>query len=492
MVRRGESRTRAGGAGGSNSSTPTNGRRGSRGNSGYRGRNPHPKTAESRDRQRVWGYAPDAASNQSDLIRLFDRQRLLKARLVKQARLAKLAVDQVRSTEAEHLRMVNQAILDVSSSVEGFVNPFNERNLTSVQSLTEDMIKRQGRRTIPGSLGVQPITPSPRPIRSRRKFVADADNICSTTPTTENLLDLCGPLARSYRRAVARGYVGGPAAWLRGPKAERAGSALLRKGFTFSTHESWSIFDRNSPMYWRVNNSSGISPHNLRHGFQGERLRSEVTNFRVLRRQAASVQRLKRYDWPCVPGTQVHAWPTHPTLNESWEMMHRKKLPMHHNFDVYSAGLASRVKLPTRQVKPGVAVRVVKRLVIGLRADIEIPRKFLAYFRYRWGFLILYRKERLPPDLVKLIVHIWKTDISGLFLKHPFRFNEALRRIPTNLFYRLVGFVPALVHGAASKRRRRTGRNTRLLLKTSSSVPSTQSVVGAPSSDKSDGGVRLR
>jgi len=145
-------------------------------------------------------------------------------------------------------------------------------------------------------------------------------------------------------------------------------------------------------------------------------------------------------------------------------MMRRGKFPIHHKVDPVQQGFLAEHRIPRRQVKPGSAARTVSNLVIGVRADIEVPRKFLCHFRYRWGFLILKRSIRnvLPDDLVRLIVKIWKEDISGMFLRYPVRYREALRRIPTIEYYSMVGFVPARPTKKLDKiPRKRAGKHER-------------------------------
>jgi hypothetical protein len=163
-----------------------------------------------------------------------------------------------------------------------------------------------------------------------------------------------------------------------------------------------------------------------------------VENFSILRRQAASVPRLKLSDWP---RSKEHgrSWPTFPTLNESWEMVNRGKLP-HHRLNSERANLISPYRIPARQIKPGARERAIANLVVGVRASIEVPKGTLGYFRYRWGFLILKRKAFLPKKLCQWLANLWKVDITGLFLLYPVRYNDALRRLPSSTQWVLSGF----------------------------------------------------
>jgi hypothetical protein len=225
------------------------------------------------------------------------------------------------------------------------------------------------------------------------------------------------------------------------------------------------------------------------HGFQGERLRSKCTDVVVLRRQASSVPRLKKHDWPR-GFRRACAWPTYPTLAESWEMMLRslngpRRLPLRSSH-------ARPEKIPTKLVKPGSLVRAISNYVIGVRADIEVPKETLAYFRYRWGFLILRRKDALPSKLVRWLSNLWKTDFSSLLMSEPIRLNDALRRLPSSCQWQLLGYRYAglLQSSRAKKGRQRPPRPVRNQPRL---VPVTagKTSESPPSSDKSDGGVRL-
>jgi hypothetical protein len=446
-----------------------------------------PRSGKSSRVDRIWGFTPNSEVSSTGLSVLFSEQNRLKAALLRQSRLAKLDVTEMRSTEAEHLRMVNQAILDVSSGVPGAINPFAHRDLTDAQILSESIVSRQGCKRIGGT----PIAPRALPgtnairIRSKRVVVADRSY---DLPTLEELLTLRGPLARTFRRAVERGYRGSPSQWLRSPAAAREILKLQQKGFTFPP-TGLSVMQPNGPLFFAVNGCSGIEPHSLSYGFRRETIRRKAVNLTVLRCQAASVPRLKRHEWPL----SGHAWPTYPTLNESWAAMVTGKFPLHLNKAATSETFL-RSKRPTKQVKPGTSERVLSYYVIGIRADIEVPRTLLGYFKYRWGFLILRRHCSFNRNLTKFLSRLWKTDHTGMFLREPIRYNDALRCIPPSKLCLLGGFVrggdlpPSF---KKSKVRRRPPRRTRLLAKAIESGSPKVSLGLPPYSDKSDDGVRL-
>lgn len=468
---------------------------------GNRRRKRHHRGGTASSGVAVWGYTPHDGSTQAGMTRLFSEQKRLTAALLRQSKLAKLAVEEVRSTEQEHLRRVNQAILDPLSGLQGFSNPFAQRRLIDAQRISEDMIARQGTKVIGSELPPRTKNPPPPPPTIRRRggrpsFKAPTDKIrrLKTRAHLEDLLDLRGPLAREYARSVRRGYQGPPARWLKGPKAVRHVERLLRKGFTFPPPDKWSIFDPLSPLHWAVNSSSGFAGQSPSHGFRGERLTREPSQRLTFPRQAAAVQRLRLSDWPSTP-RGGRSWPTFPTLNESWEMMMRKKLP-HHHYDIRTPQRLRSEKIPTKRVLPGSSVRAVSELVLGIRAWVEVPKEFLAYFKYRWGFLILYRRAHLPKELVKFLARRWKMDISEMFLKCPIRYNDALRRIPPTTYYVMVGFTPSqggpktpVTRGPRKRAGRSERRVTKLETLRREFIPDGYN---SPSpSDKSGDGVRL-
>lgn len=476
------------------SSSATNGRGHSRELSRYGPSSTRAPTRKPREGVRVWGYTPNTKGGQSGITELLSEQVRLNKRLFAQAKLARLARSEVCSTEAEHLRMVNQSLIDSSPKVSGVENPFLERNLTKAQMVSEELVSRQGRRVIVmGNHYNKPSKPTPDPLRNRGKSVPSSEQkMVHCRP--EDWFNLQGPLARYYRRSVVRGYKGSPESWIKGPKAVQLAAKLSRQGFTLPPAESWDVFDPFSPLRWPLNKCPVQPQQRVRTGFSAERINRKATNVVVLRRQASSVTRLKISDWPLVPGTRDQSWPNYPTLNESWIMARREKFPIHHFTSIESLGFTLGPKRPTRLLKAGASARVVTKLVLGVRADVEVPRKFLGYFRYRWGFLILNRyKSSLPQDLVKHLVSIWKRDISQMFLKYPIRYNDALRRLPSSTMFVLGGFVRGSDAPSLSKKKRsRRGKHERLRMKNSKEVCGRIICDRGPSlSDSRGDGVRL-
>jgi len=58
----------------------------------------------------------------------------------------------------------------------------------------------------------------------------------------------------------------------------------------------------------------------------------------------------------------------------------------------------------------------------------EVPKKFLEYFRYRDGFLILAVRHALPIGLVRFLLSLWIRCPLSLWLVEPVRFKYYLKR----------------------------------------------------------------
>jgi len=90
--------------------------------------------------------------------------------------------------------------------------------------------------------------------------------------------------------------------------------------------------------------------------------------------------------------------------------------------------------------------RIVRRHIVGVRSDIEVPEKFLGYFRYRWGFLILTAPGILPIGLARFLVGLWVRNPHSLWLEWFGTLKQYLRAVPSRLLagLELNRFVPSL------------------------------------------------
>jgi hypothetical protein len=81
------------------------------------------------------------------------------------------------------------------------------------------------------------------------------------------------------------------------------------------------------------------------------------------------------------------------------------------------------------------ANRIVSHNVIGIRSNVEIPKKFLGHFRYRWNFLIL-TTYRMPPGLARFLASKWLLDPTSLWLERKVSLKRFLREVPVAIYNR--------------------------------------------------------
>lgn len=78
---------------------------------------------------------------------------------------------------------------------------------------------------------------------------------------------------------------------------------------------------------------------------------------------------------------------------------------------------------------------IVSENVLGIRADIEVPKKFLGHFRYRWGFLIL-TSFAIPIGLVRFLTSQWIKTPFNLWLNRNVSYRKFLSSVPKRLTVR--------------------------------------------------------
>jgi hypothetical protein len=363
---------------------------------------------------RVWGKRAPGNSRghpttTQRITELFEEQRKLTARVARQAKLLKVAESEVFSTETEHLRRVNEEILHRSAELGRKYDPSKEYNRTAfsrtfisdAQKISENMILRQGERFEALSLE-EPVPPAQVfKLRSRTR------QYCMTkghTVPPSQLFKLEGPLLRHYLKAVSRGYLGGPATWLRSRYARDASRPLIKKGVLLPPCRGWSIFDRASPLHWCVTAHTSVKS-NVTTGFRGEMLRRNM-NFMTMQSQRRAVAKLPKRSWPTDPRDGRPLWPSYPTISESWESyLRNREIPDSTLRVTYLTG-----KVTLRQVRDNseLAYRIVRHNICGVRADVLVPAKWLVYFKYRWGFLILTKTRKIPIGLTRFLLSLWK------------------------------------------------------------------------------------
>lgn len=142
---------------------------------------------------------------------------------------------------------------------------------------------------------------------------------------------------------------------------------------------------------------------------------------------------LPKTDWPTSEGRP--AWPSTPSVNEWLEMARRGLLTEPQRMRPH--GQTVKVTQSQFNTKIELATLIISRNVIGVRSDVEVPRKFLGHFRYRWGFNIL-TSTGLPAGLVRYLARLWLTEPSSLWLGWSVPLRIYLKEVPFSLLERAV------------------------------------------------------
>lgn len=160
--------------------------------------------------------------------------------------------------------------------------------------------------------------------------------------------------------------------------------------------------------------------HQVAPGFLWTRTTPSV----VLEANRVAVPRLGKTDVPRLARAQ---WPSTPTFSEMLVTSRTGKLlPVRDNFK--SLSVPNCLTLRELNESHVIATRIVRQQIVGIRAEIEVPRKFLRYFRYRYGFLILSVRHCLPIGLVRFLLAQWIKCPNSLWLLEPVRLKFYLRR----------------------------------------------------------------
>jgi len=135
------------------------------------------------------------------------------------------------------------------------------------------------------------------------------------------------------------------------------------------------------------------------------------------------------------PGASRSQWPSCVSFTEMIHMSRTgKQLTIQDNFR--SLSVMGCLKNRDVHENHALATRIVRQQVVGVRAEVEVPRKFLKYFRYRYGFLILSVRFCLPIGLVRFLLSQWVCNFTSLWLVEPVRYKFYLRRKRASDFIR--------------------------------------------------------
>lgn len=150
----------------------------------------------------------------------------------------------------------------------------------------------------------------------------------------------------------------------------------------------------------------------------------------VSRSQRLAVIPLKSSDWPCDP--QGPSWPSFPSIPEWMEMLRKGLDPFERRIYENPVGDSgyTRVHRDELRKNPAIATRIVISNIVGIRSSVEVPGKFLKYFRYAENFLILSVHHNLPIGLVRFLLGQWCVAPYSLWLRRAVLLKHYLRKVP--------------------------------------------------------------
>jgi len=144
----------------------------------------------------------------------------------------------------------------------------------------------------------------------------------------------------------------------------------------------------------------------------------------IHRRNKEALHRLKASDWPSKEGRAL--WPSSPTFLERLEMLRRGVSPCNER----TPGMVYRESIHNFNKSVELCKRVIGRAVLGLRSDVEIPDKYLGYFRYCRNFAILTAPYALNIGLARFLASLWVNDPFSLWLERRVSLRQYLRELP--------------------------------------------------------------
>lgn len=153
----------------------------------------------------------------------------------------------------------------------------------------------------------------------------------------------------------------------------------------------------------------------------GPKVRVGYGSYAAHLRNKETAAKLNPREWPSFRGRSL--WPSTLSINELLVSGTRgwSGYP-----DFPPPPAVERVGVREFNGNPLLAEEIVRRNVVGLRSDIEIPVRYLSHFRYCRNFLIL-TAPRLPIGLVRFLASVWITDPYSLWLERKVSFKKFLK-----------------------------------------------------------------
>jgi len=157
-------------------------------------------------------------------------------------------------------------------------------------------------------------------------------------------------------------------------------------------------------------------------------------NHRLLHGQLDVVKRLPSNCFPRNPRAQ---WPSTLDLpsvidrtRKGLGIPHLEKVPLTVPYCLTRKAVSENLRL---------AGSIVSKQVVGIRASVEVPKKFLGHFRSSYGFLILTTRFKIPSGLIRFLLARWITSPTSLWLVEPCHFKTFLKRHVVSDFIRRYG-----------------------------------------------------
>lgn len=156
----------------------------------------------------------------------------------------------------------------------------------------------------------------------------------------------------------------------------------------------------------------------------------------VHRSQRLLVKPMKSSDWPSDP--LGPSWPSFPTIPEWLEMLRKGIDPFGRPELKEPEGQSGYTRVPRGELHGNhvLATLIVSNVIVGIRSSTEVPSKFLGYFRYGHGFLILVCRHALPVGLVRFLLGRWCVAPYSLWLRRQCTLKQYLRKVPISLVKR--------------------------------------------------------
>jgi len=201
------------------------------------------------------------------------------------------------------------------------------------------------------------------------------------------------------------------------------------------------VLSRGNTWYYHANSLVNIADSDVRDTLHENFSRGRVwtgscsnaTHFN----QKSRAKKLRATDWP--KDHLGQSWPSSPSITEWIEMVRKGLNPSERPiYDIGSPNAPGFTKVSKRavQVNLALASRIVSNNIVGIRSSVEVPAKYLQYFRYRQNFLILTASWTIPIGLVRFLISQWVQHPYSLWLRRAVAFKTFLKKVPTLLVKR--------------------------------------------------------